>query len=69
MLSPGWPDAQRISLPPSWRGWDRVSGRVIISGPFDVARIVSSDFVPVMEGFQVKGLVLLDYVLRIEVVL
>ena len=28
-------------------------GRVISSGPFEVARMVSSDFVPVMDGFQV----------------
>ena len=30
-------------------------GRVIISRPFELARIVSSDFVPVREGFQVKA--------------
>jgi hypothetical protein len=30
-------------------------GFVIISGPFEVARIVSSDFVPVMDGFQVNA--------------
>jgi hypothetical protein len=30
-------------------------GLVIISIPFEVARMVSSDFVPVIDGFQVKA--------------